>query len=105
MIPKRQRLESPALRDAPRHHSCVVLGCNMPAVGVCHLPHGEWGFPAGMGQKTHDWLGAHLCQEHHDYTDGPDAGWIARATLPAPRLIDTGVLIISGEDHTLDLPF
>ena len=25
--------------------------------------------PAGTGQKTHDWLVAHLCLEHHELMD------------------------------------
>ena len=111
MIPKRKRLESKTLRDAPRHESCVIRGCNAPAVGVCHLPHSEWGFQAGTGQKTHDWLGAHLCHDHHDYCDGPegrnDHAWRAMVfALTIQRLIDRGVLVIRGEVHTFDdLPF
>lgn len=109
-IKKPKRLRSPKLLDAPRHENCVVAGCFAPAVGVCHLPHNLWGFPAGIGQKTHDWLGAHLCHEHHGYCDGDgrnDHAWRAMVfARTIERLIARGVLVIAGEQHAHDdLPF
>lgn len=109
MLFKRKRFESKRLRDAPRFEVCVIEGCEAPAVGVCHLPHNEWGMGAGTGQKTHDWLGGHLCHAHHDYADGDgrnDHAWRAMALcLTLQRLFDRGVLIVDGETHTIDTPF
>ncbi len=34
-----------------------------------HLPGAYYGMPAGTGQKTHDWLVAHLCESHHTLID------------------------------------
>lgn len=107
---KRKRFESPTLRDAPRIELCVMPDCWAPAVGVCHLPSAEIGFHAGTGQKTHDWLGAHLCQSHHDYADGAAGRHDHRFRMQAlaltvQRLFDRGVIIVQGEDHTVNLPF
>ena len=107
---KRKRLQSPVLLDAPRHECCVVPGCHGPAVGVCHLPHQLWQMGAGTAQKTHDWCGAHLCHDHHNYADGAegrnDHAWRAMVLcLTIQRLIDRGTLVIEGENHRLDTPF
>ena len=109
-IVKRKRLNSPKLRDAPRHECCVMCE-RSPCIGVAHLPHNEWGQPAGTGQKTDDWCGAHLCQDCHDYADGPgrnDHAWRARALCATlHRLFVRGVIVIPGEEFhaTDDLPF
>lgn len=106
---QRQRMVSPALREAPRGLCCVMCaqdGRYPPAVGLCHLPHYEWGFGAGVGEKCPDWLGAHLCHDCHTYTDGPlgrnDHPWRARAfALTIQRLIHLGILVIRGENHAI----
>ena len=103
MIPKRKRLESPALRAAPEFESCVMCG-GVPCIGVAHLPHAEWDQAAGVGQKTDDWCGGHLCQACHDYADGPegrnDHAWRARALCRTlRRLFALGLLQIRGEFH------
>ena len=98
-----QRLRSEVLRKAPKGEMCVMCAEN-PAVALCHLPHAQVGFPAGMAQKTHDWNGAHLCQRCHDYADGADGRndipWRTMAAFRTiQRLFARGVLLIPGEDH------
>lgn len=52
--------------------------------------------PAGTGQKTHDWLGAHLCYSCHQLADTvyrKDAEFRMKALcLTLERLFEEGIL-------------
>lgn len=63
------RFESKRLREAARDVPCVLCNRNDGTVVLAHLPGSFYGMPAGMGQKTHDWLGAHLCHDCHAEID------------------------------------
>ena len=71
----------------------------------CHLPHNAYGFPAGMGQKTHDWLQADCCLVCHYKLD--EGEWrndieirMKALCLTIQRRFDEGVIVIPGEEHT-----
>lgn len=103
MIPKRRRFRSEALRLAGHQKPCVLCGGPRPSM-PCHLPHNVIGFPAGMGQKTHDWLTADCCDDCHARLDRGDwrndHGVRMRAfCLTLQRRFDEGVLRVAGEDH------
>jgi len=65
MFPKQGRIESKKLREAAKEQFCVMCG-NTETVVLAHLPHKN----SGMGQKCHDFIGAHLCYHCHEYADG-----------------------------------
>lgn len=104
LIPKRRRLISPKLRQAGHGKTCVLCELGQSSM-PCHLPHNGIGFPAGTGQKTHDWLTADCCAKCHFKLDHGE--WrndyqmrMKALTLTVQRRIDEGVLLIAGEDHT-----
>lgn len=101
-LPKRKRFKSEALRLAGHGKTCVLCGdgISMP----CHLPHGAIGFPAGVGQKIHDWLAADCCDRCHYKLDHGE--WrndhqirMKAHCLTLQRRFDEGVIVIPGEDH------
>jgi len=55
--------------------------------------------PSGTGQKTHDWLVAHLCLDHHAYVDSKGRRdtetRMMGLCLTLERLFESGVLIVS----------
>lgn len=70
-------------------------GTTVPA----HLPGSLYRMPAGTGQKTHDWLVAHLC---HDCHTRMDSDWrtdtqmrMMALCLTLERLFRDGVLRVS----------
>lgn len=70
----------------------------------CHLPHNAIGFPAGMGQKTHDWLQGDCCNLCHYKLD--EGEWrndhemrMKALALTIQRRFDEGVIVIPGEEH------
>ena len=85
---------------------CVL--CGRPNAVPAHLPGSFYGMAAGTGQKTHDWLVAHLCNTPRD--DGQpschermDSVWRTDPTmrmralcLTLQRLFDDGVLVVRG---------
>lgn len=75
----------------------------MPSV-PCHLPHNGIGYPAGSGQKTHDWLVCDCCLHcHHELDHGiwrNDHQIRMRAHCRTiERRIDEGILQVAGERH------
>ncbi len=66
------RYVSARLRRAAEGQSCVRCGAQDDTVCLSHLPGWETGVGAGVAQKTHDWCGADLCKDCHDYVDGPE---------------------------------
>ena len=93
------RFESKRLRDAARFQRCVLCGTDDGTVVLAHLPGSRYGAPAGMAEKTHDWLGAHLCRECHERMDGElrDDVEIRMMVLvlTLERLFDQGVLRVA----------
>lgn len=67
-LQKELRYQSQVLRRAAKNRSCVLCGNEQTTV-LGHLPGAYYGMPAGTGQKTHDWLGAHLCVHCHEKMD------------------------------------
>lgn len=109
-IKRRRRFQSKRLRDAAKGQACVLcehwysrhrrVGPDETVV-ACHLPGSEYGMAAGMGQKTHDWLAAHLCDDHHRMMDGK---WrravptrMLALCLTLDRLFEQGVIVVAGE--------
>lgn len=70
LLPKQPRIESKRLRDAAKGESCVLCANGPDETTVlAHLPiAGEF----GVGMKTDDLIGAHVCATHHAYLDGPE---------------------------------
>ena len=100
--PKRQVFRSNRLRQFARGQSCVLCqgteGFSSTVV-LAHLPGSFYRMPAGIGQKTHDWLGAHLCAEHHARMDSE---WrrdsqmrLMALCLTLERLFDEGVITVT----------
>lgn len=95
LLPKKAPIRSGKLREAARDQACVRCGAQDGTVVLAHLPY-PGGF--GMGQKTDDIIGAHLCRECHDYVDGPgrreyDLRFrLLAATLT--RLLRDGVVVV-----------
>ena len=54
---------------AARGQACVLCDRQDDTVVLAHLPGSFYGMPAGIGQKTHDWLAAHLCHRCHNSCD------------------------------------
>ena len=103
LIPKRKRLISPALRKAAHGKTCVLCGTEQSSM-PCHLPHNAIGFPAGVGQKTMDWLtgdcctGCHYKLDHGEWRHDHQIRMKALA-LTIQRRLDEGLLVIKGENH------
>jgi hypothetical protein len=90
------RYKSKKLRDAARGESCVLCGCRDETIVLAHLPSAVYGMSAGTGQKTHDWLGAHLCLRCHT---NMDSVWrrnteirMKALCLTLQRLFDKGII-------------
>jgi len=90
------RYNSKRLRRAAKDQPCVWCGAEDGTVVLAHLPGSYYRMGAGTAQKTHDWLGAHLCQKCHEYADGDgrkDAAFrMAVLCLTLERLFEQGVL-------------
>jgi hypothetical protein len=100
---KIKRFESRTLLNFASGRACVLceqigLGSDETTVPA-HLPGSYYGMPAGTGQKTHDWLVAHLCHKHHEMMDGPwrkDTEMRMKALcLTLQRLFAEGRLVVS----------
>ena len=96
---KKSRYQSKTLREAARGQSCVLCWDSRGTTVLAHLPGSFYGMPAGIGQKTHDWLGAHLCHDCHALMDSE---WrkdpqirMKALCLTLERLFDEGVLTVS----------
>lgn len=90
--------KSRKLLDAARGQSCVLCG-QIETVVPAHLPGSFYRMPAGTGQKTHDWLVAHLCHDCHTLMD---TDWRKDAQvrmmalcLTLDRLFEDGVLEVA----------
>ncbi len=100
-IPKIKRFVSRPLLDAAKGQLCVLCEREdrLKTVVPAHLPGAFYGMAAGHGQRTHDWLVAHLCHGCHLYMDGEgrkDAQIRMKVLcLTLQRLFDQGVLIVS----------
>ena len=75
---------------------CSNLQRSRETTVPAHLPGAFYGMPAGTGQKTHDWLVAHLCDLHHTAMDStwrkdPQMRMLALC-LTLERLFAEGVL-------------
>lgn len=98
--PKLKRFESRALLDQAAGRPCVLCdGDNCRTTVPAHLPGSFYRMPAGTGQKTHDWLVAHLCHEHHELMDGP---WrrnphmrLMALCLTLQRLFDEEMIVVA----------
>ncbi len=66
---KTQRYFNRSLLYAAKGEACVLCKKQDGTVVGAHLPGALYGMPAGVGQKTHDWLVAHLCHDCHDKMD------------------------------------
>ena len=100
---KKKRFESRKLLDAARGQTCVLCArdglFSTETTVPAHLPGSYYGMPAGVGQKTHDWLVAHLCAAHHEMMDGlwrrgTDIRMMALC-LTLERLFDQGVIVVA----------
>ena len=69
MPTKSKRYHNRSLLHAARDEPCVLCGKNDGTTVAAHLPGSIYGMPAGTGQKTHDWLVAHLCHKCHEKMD------------------------------------
>lgn len=92
------RFRSKKLLAAARGRSCVLCGGNDFTTVAAHLPAATYGQTAGTGQKTHDWLVAHLCSECHSLMDSE---WrcdsqvrMIALTKTLERLFDDEILIV-----------
>lgn len=96
---KKVRYRSPSLLRAAQGQSCVLCGTVDGTVVPAHLPGSLYRMPAGTGQKTHDWLVAHLCHEHHtqmDTTWRTDCQMRMMALcLTLERLFSDGILTVN----------
>ena len=92
---KKKPFRSKRLREAARDQPCVFCQTTDTTV-LAHLPGSFYRMPAGMGEKVSDWLGAHLCHEHHEKMDTvwrKDARVRMMALcLTLERLFDDGIL-------------
>lgn len=93
------------LLDAARDQPCVFCGSTETTIPA-HLPGSFYRMPAGTGQKTHDWLVAHLCHEHHEQMDSE---WrkdgrirMMALCLTLERLFDDGVLVAAPRSKGLN---
>ena len=97
-LKKRPRFESRKLLNQAEGRVCVLCekgGTVVPA----HLPGAFYGMPAGHGEKTHDWLVAHLCLECHTKMDGPEWRKDAQIRMKAlcltlERLFTSGAIVV-----------
>lgn len=97
-FPKSKRFESRKLLSAAEGTECVLCGKGGTVVPA-HLPGSFYRMPAGTGQKTHDWLVAHLCHECHSKMDGPEWRTDAQIRMMAlcltlERLFRSGVITV-----------
>jgi len=97
-ITRKKRFSSRDLLDAAEGQLCVLCEREMKrdTVVPAHLPGSFYGMPAGHGQKTHDWLVAHLCDVCHHSMDNEcrkDATIRMKALcLTLERLFEQGIL-------------
>ena len=100
---KVRRFRSRRLLDAAEGQLCVLCQREKKrdTVVPAHLPGSFYGMSAGTGQKTHDWLVAHLCDSCHHAMDNEcrkDAQVRMRALcLTLERLFEQGVLAVTDE--------
>ncbi|MDP2322551.1 MAG: hypothetical protein Q8N51_00785 [Gammaproteobacteria bacterium] len=105
MNPKQPSLKSPKLRAFPNGQACVNCGRADGSVVLCH-----WNQPGafGMGYKTSDWWGAHLCgvpsplHPHgcHGWADSAEGRksavwWSIMIYRTQRRLFDAGALVVA----------
>ena len=101
MPAKIKRYRSDTLRAAAKNRLCVLCKREKTRDTTCpaHLPGSFYGMAAGTGQKTHDWLIAHLCFECHVNMDTiwrKDATIRMRALcLTLERLFDDGIVSVT----------
>lgn len=58
---KTKTYKNRSLLHAAKGEPCVLCGKNTGTTVPAHLPGSFYGMAAGTGEKTHDWLVAHLC--------------------------------------------
>ena len=94
----RVRFESKLLRKAARGKRCVLCNACDDTIVLAHLPGSFYGMAAGTGQKTHDWLGAHLCMRCHEKMD---TIWrreteirMKALCLTLERLFEEGIIVV-----------
>ncbi len=98
--PPSPRYLSKRLRRAAKDQSCVLCGNDEEGrVILAHLPSQSYGMTAGCAQKTHDWLGAHLCDRCHAYVDGPGRKDTDLRMMALCRTLER--LFDSGELHSV----
>ncbi len=92
------RFRSDPLLCAARDQACVLCGDDQGTTVAAHLPGAKYGMGAGTGQKTHDWLVAHLCHQCHEKMD---AEWrndyrmrLGALCLTLERLFEQGVITV-----------
>ena len=86
--------------DSAAGQSCVLCGADCGTTVPAHLPGSIYRMPAGVGQRTHDWLVGHLCFDCHQWIDGPEGRRdvtmrMAALCLTLERLFDEGVLVVA----------
>lgn len=92
-----RRYISKRLRRAAKGQPCVRCGAQDETVVLAHLPGAYYGAASGTSQKTHDWLGAHLCGECHGYVDSAEGRKDTQTRMfclvkTLERLFESGVL-------------
>jgi hypothetical protein len=102
-IPRLKRFRSRRLLNAAEGQPCVLCERNDGTTIPAHLPGAFYGMAAGTGQKTHDWLVAHVCHVCHNNLDTVmrrNADVRLRALcLTLQRLFDQGVLTVLDSRH------
>ena len=56
-----KRYQNRSLLHCAKGEPCVLCGKNDGSTVPAHLPGALYGMASGTGQKTHDWLVAHVC--------------------------------------------
>ena len=64
-----KRYQNRSLLHCAKGEPCVLCGKNDGTTVPAHLPGSIYGMAAGTGQRTHDWLVAHLCHDCHQRMD------------------------------------
>lgn len=89
--------------DAAQGQPCVLCQFdhieNDITTVPAHLPGSIYGMPAGMGEKTHDWLVGHVCDPHHAYLDSEKGRRniqirMLALCLTLQRLFEQGVIVV-----------